>query len=173
MRRGAFLDRDGVLNVDHGHVGEAGRFEWMPSAREAVRWLNEHDWLVVVVSNQAGIAKGLYSEEDHAELTRYMVSGLEEIGAWVDEWYHCPHHPDFSGPCGCRKPKPGMLLQALRELRIEKEWSFMVGDRSSDREAAAAAGVAFVEFHGGDLLDMIARVAPRIGHRSDHMIRRT
>jgi len=172
-RRGAFLDRDGVLNVDHGHVGEVGRFEWMPSAREAVRWLNEHDWLVVVVSNQAGIAKGLYSEDDYAELTQHMVSGLEEIGAWVDGWYRCPHHPDFSGPCSCRKPKPGMLLQAMRELHIQREWSFMVGDRVSDRLAAEAAGVTFVEFHGGDLLAVIAGAASRIGHESGHLGRRT
>ena len=167
-RRGAFLDRDGVLNVDHGHVGDVERFEWMPSAREAVRWLNEHDWLVVVVSNQAGIAKGLYSEDDYAALTRHMVSSLEEIGAWVDGWYHCPHHPDFTGACGCRKPKPGMLLQALRELHIQKKWSFMVGDRVSDRVAAEAAGLTFVAFQGGDLLEVIAEVASRIGHPSDH-----
>ena len=163
LRRAAFLDRDGVLNVDHGHVGDVGRFEWMPSAREAVLWLNEHDWLVVVVSNQAGIAKGLYSENDYVALTRHMAAALEEIGARVDGWYHCPHHPDFSGPCDCRKPKPGMILRALQEMSIQREWSFMVGDRVSDRTAAEAAGVTFVEFQGGDLLDVIVRVASGMG----------
>ena len=167
IRRAAFLDRDGVLNVDHGHVGEVERFEWMPSAREAVLWLNEHHWLVVVVSNQAGIAKGFYSEEDYAELTRHMVSSLKEIGAWVDGWYHCPHHPDFTGACACRKPQPGMLLQALSDLRVDREGSFMVGDRDSDREAAEAAGVAFLKYHGGDLLHVIAGAVARMGHQSE------
>jgi D-glycero-D-manno-heptose 1,7-bisphosphate phosphatase len=166
VRRAAFLDRDGVLNVDYGHVGQVDQFEWMPSAREAVLWLNEHDWLVVVVSNQAGIARGLYSEEDYVEVTHHMVAELEELGAHVDRWYHCPHHPEHTGPCSCRKPQPGMLLRALEELGIDKKCSFMVGDRISDRAAAEAAGVAFVAFEGGDLLDLVVQAGSRFGEQS-------
>jgi D,D-heptose 1,7-bisphosphate phosphatase len=158
MRRpAAFLDRDGVLNVDRGHVGEIGRFEWIDGAREAVRLFNDAGWLVFVVTNQAGVAKGFYAEADVAALHAHMADGLAEAGAHVDDWRYCPHHPEASGAayrraCPWRKPQPGMLLDLIAKWDCRLEGSLLIGDKDSDLAAASAAGVAGHKFAGGCLL---------------------
>lgn len=145
MKRPAlFLDRDGVINVDYGHVHRIEQFDFVPGIFDLVRAANRANWFVVVVTNQAGIAKGFYSEVDFAELTEWMLARFEMSGARIDRVYHCPHHPDFSGngnPCGCRKPSPGMLLQAIEDLPIAVDQSAIIGDKDSDLAAAEAAGV--------------------------------
>lgn len=113
--------------------------------------LNQAGLLVVVVTNQSGIARGLYSEEAFWALARRMDRDLANIGARIDAWYFCPHHPDFTGPCDCRKPSPGMLKRAIAELRINPTRSFMIGDADTDGVAACAAGIRFFLFRGGDL----------------------
>lgn len=160
LHRAAFLDRDGVLNKDFGYVGHPKDFVWCPEAREAVRWLNENDWLVVIVTNQSGIARGYYSSEDYLALQHYIDSQLAHAGAHVDGWYHCPHHPDFTGPCDCRKPSPGMLLRAARDLSVDLAQSFMIGDSTSDEVAAASAGIhRFCMYSGGSLLHVVRECA--------------
>jgi histidinol-phosphate phosphatase family domain/HAD-superfamily hydrolase, subfamily IIIA len=165
-RPAVFLDRDGVLNEDRGWVHTAEKWRWMPGAREAVRWLNDAGYLVVVVTNQAGIGRGYYTQHEFDTFTRWIDERLAERGAHVDAWYHCPHHPteaigDLRVACACRKPKPGMLLEAIGDWEIDIEDSVMVGDADKDLEAAAAAGVRAVRYSGGDLLRAVKAAVRR------------
>lgn len=141
----AMFDRDGTINVDTGHLFEPEKMELIPETVVTMaRYAVDPDYKVVVVTNQAGIAKGMYSEADMRALHRYMENELERQNARVDAWYFCPHHPDFTGSCACRKPAPGMLLAAMRDFDAKPEDCVMYGDKSSDEEAAKAAGVRFV-----------------------------
>lgn len=140
----AMFDRDGTINVDTGHLHEPEKLELIPSTIEIMRgYSDDPDCKVVVVTNQAGIAKGLYTEADMRRLHRYMEDELERFGVHVDAWYFCPHHPDFTGPCVCRKPAPGMLLAAMRDYDAESCKCVMYGDMPSDEAAARGAGVSF------------------------------
>ena len=155
-RPAAFLDRDGVLNRDHGYVHKSEDFEWLPGAREAIKRLNDAGRLVIVVSNQAGIARGLYAPADVERLHRWVNTELTKAGAHIDAFYYCPHHPtegkgDYRRACDCRKPEPGMLLQAMRDWPVDTAGSFMVGDKEIDMQAAMAAGIRGVRYSGGDL----------------------
>jgi D-glycero-D-manno-heptose 1,7-bisphosphate phosphatase len=163
LRSAAFLDRDGVLNVDRGFVWKSSQFDWITGAREAIRYLNDVGYLTVVVTNQSGIARGYYSERDFRALHRWIDESLHEFGAHIDAIYFCPHLPDaliptYRNDCTCRKPRPGMLLQAVRELNIDPRTSFLVGDRQSDCAAAKAAAIACHLFTGTDLLDFVRRI---------------
>lgn len=140
----AMFDRDGTINVDTGHLYEPEKLELIPSTVDIMRrHSDDPDYKVVVVTNQAGIAKGLYTEDDMHRLHRYMEDELEKLGVHVDAWYFCPHHPDYTGPCECRKPAPGMLLAAIRDFDSDPSKCVMCGDKPSDEAAAQAAGVVF------------------------------
>lgn len=140
----AMFDRDGTINVDTGHLFELEKLELIPATVELMaRYAADPDYKVVVVTNQAGIAKGLYTEGDMRALHRYMEQELEKRGARVDAWYFCPHHPDYTGECACRKPAPGMLLAAMRDFDANSADCVMHGDKPSDEAAAKAAGVGF------------------------------
>jgi D,D-heptose 1,7-bisphosphate phosphatase len=159
-RRAVLLDRDGVLNVDRAHVHTPQDFEWVPGAVEAVKWLNDTGSLVIVVTNQAGIARGLYSESEYRRFEAWISARLAEKGAHVDAWYHCPHHPtegssELTTECECRKPAPGMLLRAVGEWALDPARTLMIGDKDSDLLAAAAAGLPAVRYEGGDLLAFV------------------
>jgi len=145
-RRVAFLDRDGVINVDHGYVCRWADFEFMPGAVQAMKRLREAGYDLVVVTNQSGIARGMYTPEDFEHLTEQMVRSLSDAGVTIAAVLHCPHHPRGSVPrwsqeCFCRKPRPGMILEGLRMLQAEPGQAFMIGDKMSDVEAARAAGL--------------------------------
>ena len=166
MHRAAFLDRDGVLNVDKGYVSRVEDFEWIAGAIEAVRRLNEAGYLVVVATNQSGIARQYYTEADFMALTAWMRRELAARGARLDTVYHCPHHADGGDPvfaidCDCRKPKPEMLLRAIADLGIDPSQSFLIGDKEADMEAANAAGVSGYLFEGGNLDAFVASVLAR------------
>lgn len=158
--KAAFLDRDGVLNVDRGYVYEPKDFEWIPGAADAVRALNDAGYLTVIVTNQSGIGRGYYSELQFHALHGWIDRRLNEHGARIDRVYFCPHLPDAPIPryrtrCACRKPRPGMLHAAVHDLGIDQAASFMIGDRESDRAAAEAAGLAFHMFQGPNLLSCV------------------
>ncbi len=145
-RPAAFLDRDGVINVDHGYVHRQQDFEFVPGVLEGARRLSERGYALVVVTNQSGIGRGLYTEKDFLVLTDWMRAAFLAAGAPLAGVYFCPHHPtDATGPyrteCDCRKPAPGMLLRAADELGLDLANSVLFGDRASDLLAAQAAGV--------------------------------
>ncbi len=145
----AMFDRDGTINVDTGHLHEPEKLELIPETVELMaRYTVDPDFKVVVVTNQAGIAKGYYTEADMRELHRFMGEKLDWLGAHVDAWYFCPHHPDYTGDCDCRKPAPGMLLAAMRDFDADPAECVMYGDKPSDETAAKAAGVEFVAVEG-------------------------
>lgn len=156
----AFLDRDGVINVNGDYVHTPAAFRFTPGMPEAVRLLNDAGWLVIVVTNQAGIGRGLYTEAEYATFESWIDQRLAEAGAHVDAWYHCPHHPtagvgEYLRQCECRKPAPGMLLRAIDEWGPDVSRSFMIGDMPKDLEAAAAAGVRGFAYRGGNVRDLI------------------
>lgn len=159
----AFLDRDGVINVDTDYVHTPDEFRFMPGMPAAISALNDAGWLVVVITNQAGIGRGYYDEQEFAEFTHWIDDRLAEAGAHVDATYHCPHHPtegtgEYLRDCECRKPKPGMLLRAIAEWGPDLKRSFMLGDTLNDMAAAAAAGVRGVRYVGGDLLAIVRQL---------------
>jgi D-glycero-D-manno-heptose 1,7-bisphosphate phosphatase len=143
-KQAVFLDRDGTLNVEKEYLYQPEEFEFTPGAIEAVRLLNRAGYLVVVVTNQSGVARGYYGEEEVVRLHHYIDTLLQAGGACVDAWYYCPHHPGGKPPynleCGCRKPLPGMLQQAAADLCLDLSRSWMVGDKITDIEAGLAAG---------------------------------
>lgn len=142
MNAAAFFDRDGTINVDYGHVYRTEDLDFIPGVPELIRGYNEQQIPVIVITNQAGIAKGMYTQAQMRAFHDGMNARLlREYGAHIDAFYFCPHHPYYTGPCDCRKPKPGMLLRAAREWKIDLAASVMYGDKEKDRQAAEAAGV--------------------------------
>lgn len=146
MTRAVFLDRDGVINLDRAYVHRWEDFEFVPGALDAAARLSAAGWALVVVTNQSGIARGYYTEEDYQALTQRMVAAFAAHGAPLAAVYHCPHHPSgrvaaLAMDCDCRKPAPGMLLRAAREHDLSLAESMMIGDKPSDIAAARAAGV--------------------------------
>jgi D-glycero-D-manno-heptose 1,7-bisphosphate phosphatase len=155
LRRAAFLDRDGVINIDRGYVYRRDDFQFVSGALEGARRLHELGFLLVVTSNQSGIGRGLYTEDEFNGLTTWMRSEFLAAGAPLAGVYFCPHHPTearggYRCTCQCRKPAPGMLLDAARELGIDLASSVMFGDQPSDLEAARAAGVPIRVLLGTD-----------------------
>ena len=145
-RPALFLDRDGVLIEEVEYLARPEQVRLIPGAAAAIRKVNDAGWRVVVVSNQSGVARGLFPESLLPEIHRVIADRLlAEAGARVDRFYYCPHHPTegqggYRIDCDCRKPKPGMLLKAAAELGIDLARSWMVGDRATDLQAGAAAG---------------------------------
>ena len=150
-RPAAFLDRDGVLNVDHGYVHRPEQLEWVAGAPEGVRMLNEGGYHVLVITNQSGVARGFFDEAAVKSFHAHMQNALAEKGAHVDAFYYCPHHPAgtvkaFTMACTCRKPRTGMLEQAAREWPIDIDRSFFIGDKDDDMAAAAAFRIRGIKF---------------------------
>jgi D-glycero-D-manno-heptose 1,7-bisphosphate phosphatase len=144
--RAVFLDRDGVINVDHGYTHRIEDFQFIAGSAEAMALLQGAGWRLVVVTNQSGIARGLFSSEGYERFTAHLRAQLQARGVHLDAVFHCPHLPDaavvaYRQACDCRKPGPGMLLRAARELTLDLAGSVIVGDRLSDVQAGRAAGV--------------------------------
>jgi D-glycero-D-manno-heptose 1,7-bisphosphate phosphatase len=163
-RPAAFLDRDGVINVDRGYVSNRANFKWIPGTIEAIKALNDAGYYVFVATNQSGIARALYSEHEMHALHDHIAQKLAESGAHVDDWRHCPFHPEgkiaaFTRVSDWRKPGPGMILDLLRAWPVDRAKSVLIGDKESDMQAAAAAHVRGLRFLGGNLLAFVrARV---------------
>jgi D,D-heptose 1,7-bisphosphate phosphatase len=156
-RRALFLDRDGVINVDHGHVGSRDRFEWMPGALDTIRHATSSGWHVFVVTNQSGVARGLYDQAAVRDLLDWIGDEARHHGGTIDDARYCPFHPDATVPAfralsDWRKPAPGMLLDLIRAWELDPARCIMIGDQPTDLEAAAAAGIASHLFRGENLL---------------------
>ena len=159
-RRALFLDRDGVLNIDHGHVGTRDRFEWIPGALDAIRCATQAGWHVFVVTNQSGVARGYYDEAAVAALLDWMADEARRAGGTIDDTRYCPFHEDavvdaYRRASDWRKPAPGMLLDLMRAWELDPARCAMVGDQPTDMAAAAAAGISGHLFTGGNLLDFV------------------
>jgi len=142
-----FLDRDGVVNVDHGYVYQPEKFEFIPGVFSACKAFVDAGFKLIIVTNQSGIGRGYYNEDDFQSLTEWMVSQFLKNNVTVTDVYYCPHHPKKAQPeylkdCNCRKPAPGMLYQGIKEHNINPDLSIMVGDKLSDLQAAKAANIA-------------------------------
>ncbi len=162
-----FLDRDGTINVEKDYLYRVDEFEFTPGAVEAIRLLNQAGYLVVVVTNQSGVARGYYSEADVKTLHSHIDQVLMSQGARVDAWYYCPHHehgnPPYNQLCECRKPLPGMLRQAASDHAIDLTRSWMVGDKPADIEAGLAAGcrpVLVMTGYGAETADRLPSEVP-------------
>jgi D-glycero-D-manno-heptose 1,7-bisphosphate phosphatase len=148
-RGGVFLDRDGTINHEVDFLRSPDQLRLLDGSAGAIRELNEGGWRVFVITNQSGIARGLLTECQLADVHTKLLAELKSHGASVDAIYYCPHHPDYGEPpyrldCDCRKPKPGMLMRAAKEFQIDLNQSFVVGDRMLDIQAGNAAGARSV-----------------------------
>ncbi len=159
----AILDRDGVLNYDDNYVGHPEKIRWMPNAAKAVKRLNDAGYHVFVFTNQSGVARGYFTEAELNTLLDWMRSELAKDGAVIDDVRYCPHHPSgtvegYLEDHPWRKPKPGMILDLMQHWPVITKGSFVIGDRDSDIEAAAAAHLPGFLFAGGDLDAFVADI---------------
>lgn len=160
MEKVLFLDRDGVINVDTGYLHRLSDLEWVTGIKEGLALAVQKGYKLIVVTNQSGVARGYYKEDDVNRLHQQMNEELSAAGAPISHFYYCPHHkegrvPAYAIDCDCRKPKPGMLLQAMEDYEIDRDTSFLIGDSKRDIEAAQAAGIRGYLFEGGSMLDFI------------------
>ena len=161
-----FLDRDGVLNVDTGYPSRFADIIWMEGAAEAVKLCNDAGFLVFIVTNQSGVARGYFPEGAVTELHVEMRAALLAEGARIDDIRYCPHLGDavqeaYRRDCDCRKPKPGMLLDLMSKWPVDPARSFLVGDNKSDLDAAAASGIGGHLFTGGSLSQFVSPLLAR------------
>ena len=163
MKSAVFFDRDGVLNEEVGYLHEIENFKWIDGAVDAIKLCNEKKLLVIVVTNQSGIARGIYTEDDTKKLHNFMQTELAKFGAHIDAFYYCPHHPNgkvdaYRKICDCRKPAPGLILRACKDFDIDVTTSILIGDGDRDIEAGRRAGIRIlIRFDGGNLFDVLKK----------------
>ncbi|HVZ08066.1 HAD-IIIA family hydrolase [Rhodopila sp.] len=171
-RKALFLDRDGVLNLDHGYVGSRDRFDWVDGALDTVRHATRAGWHVFIVTNQSGVARGRYDEAAVQSLLAWVSDEARRHGGTIDDWRYCPYHPEaaldeYRQAHPWRKPEPGMLLDLMRAWEIEPDRCVMIGDQATDLQAAEAAGIQGHLFPGGNLLSFAGPILDkRAGNRT-------
>ena len=169
-QKALFLDRDGVINKEINYLYKKEDFEFIDGIFDLCRFYQDLDYKIIVVTNQSGIARGFYSEDDFAALTLWMNQEFQKKGLHVSKVYHCPHHPKINGTCRCRKPDIGMFLDAKKDLNIDLENSIMVGDHERDIEAALKAGITETYFFD-EYNKTTNSKASKIVHRLDEIYR--
>lgn len=152
--KAVFLDRDGTINIDKVYLYKPEEFEFIDGAVEGLKILYDLGYILIVVTNQSGIARGYYTEEECEKLNNFMNDELKKYGVEIKKSYYCPHHPEkgigkYKKDCFCRKPNPGMILEGIEEFNIDVENSYIVGDKLSDAEAGMKAGVKGVVVQTG------------------------
>ncbi|MBO4402028.1 MAG: HAD family hydrolase [Selenomonadaceae bacterium] len=160
MNRAVFFDRDGVLNIDTINLYKIEDWVWIDGAREAIKYCNDNGWLAIIITNQSGIARGLFTEADVDKLHNFVQAELKKVGAHLDGIYICPHHVEgtvepYNIECDCRKPKPGLILRACEDFDIDPKQSYMIGDKQRDVDAGLNAGCKGYLFDGKNLLDAV------------------
>lgn len=157
MNKAIFFDRDGVLNEEVGYLYEIEKFKWTAGAIQAIKFCNDKNILAIVVTNQSGIARGFYTENDVKILHEFMQNDLKKYSAHIDAFYFCPHYPD--GVCNCRKPNPGMILEAAEDFNIDLKNSYLIGDSQRDIESGKNAGLRgeFL-FLNGNLFELVKNI---------------
>jgi D-glycero-D-manno-heptose 1,7-bisphosphate phosphatase len=181
MNKALFLDRDGIVNVDKCYVGHIADFEFMPGIFDALRIAQKQNYLLFIITNQSGIARGYYTEDDFLRLTTWMIGEFRKEDVEITKVYHCPFHvdgviPQFTGESQMRKPNPGMLLLAQQEYDLVLSESIMIGDKESDIEAGERAGVGHTirvvqedgtRSRAGTVIKSIFDLAPLLGRSDD------
>lgn len=167
-RPAIFFDRDGTLNHDTGYTYRIQDLVWINEAREAIKFCNDAGWFVFVVTNQSGVARGYYGENEVSAFHRGMQRDLYALGAHIDAYRFCPHHPggqvkQYSIPCRCRKPGPGMIEELASSWPIEMENSVLIGNSTADMAAAEAANVKGLLYSGGSLLELV-KASMKLSH---------
>jgi D-glycero-D-manno-heptose 1,7-bisphosphate phosphatase len=148
MNKAIFLDRDGVINKELGdYVCRFEDFEILPHNYDTLLELQNRGYLILVATNQGGIAKGWYTLDTLSQMHNHLKEDYAKHGITITDFYFCPHHPNFTGPCDCRKPKPGMLLRGISEHNLDATASYFIGDKPTDVEAAEAAGVNGIQIN--------------------------
>jgi D-glycero-D-manno-heptose 1,7-bisphosphate phosphatase len=141
LPKALFLDRDGVVNVEKNYLHKIDDFELMDGIIEVCQHYAALGYLIIIVTNQSGISRGYYTEEDFKHLSEWMIEHFKSLGVVITHIYHCPHHENIDGVCVCRKPEPGMFLEAQKDFDIDMKNSVMIGDNERDIQAAVRAGV--------------------------------
>jgi len=141
-----FLDRDGIINKDRGYVHKIDEFHFIDGVFDACREMSKAGYRLIIITNQAGIARGYYTEEEFHYLTNWMLNEFRQHGIEIDDVYYCPHHPvhgmgEYRCDCDCRKPAPGMILRAAKEHSLDLRHSILIGDKTTDIEAGRTAGI--------------------------------
>ncbi|MBL1199089.1 MAG: D-glycero-beta-D-manno-heptose 1,7-bisphosphate 7-phosphatase [Nostoc sp. GBBB01] len=167
MIKVAFLDRDGVINIDYGYVVMREQFEFIDGVFTVCRLLRDLNYELIVITNQSGIARGYYSEQDFLDLTAWMCEQFQSQGVPLLDVFYCPHHPEatisnYRQNCRCRKPSPGMIEQACEKYSIDLENSILIGDKISDMQAAKAVGIGKFYFLGKEDIEKQLAVSARV-----------
>jgi len=173
-RPAVFVDRDGTINEEMGYINHLSRFVLLPQSATALRLLKQEGFLVIVISNQSGVARGYFPESLVHEINDYMRSLLETEGARVDAIYYCPHHPSASVltyrmACQCRKPSTGLIQLARDDYDIDMDRSFVIGDRLTDIEMARNAGLRGVLVKTGYGMGEVEHLLPHSAVAPDHV----
>lgn len=160
-KKAVFFDRDGVLNFDIGYVHKIQSFKWIDGAKKAIKHLNELDYLVIVITNQSGVSRGYFNEEDIKVLHNWMNNELKKDNATINDFFYCTDLPN-NNKKSRRKPSPAMINEAIDKHFILKEGSFLIGDKQTDIISAKNAEIKGFLFEGGDLFDMIQKILKKI-----------
>jgi len=163
MKKCFFLDRDGVINIDKKYVYRVSDFIIFPGVENAIKYLNNEDYLVIIVTNQSGIGRGLYTKKDFFKIQDFLKRKLRKFKAKIDDIFFCPHHPIYGKGvykknCSCRKPNNGMLESAIKKWNIDRKRSFMIGDKDSDLNCAKKSKVNFIFKKKGNFYNQIKQI---------------
>jgi len=160
MNKAVFLDRDGIINVEIGdYIKRFEDFTLIPQLGEALQLLQSKGYMLVVITNQGGLAKNLYSTQELDKMHKYLEDEMMKFGVQFEEIYYCPHHPDYNGKCLCRKPGSQMIEKAIARFNIDPSQSYFIGDKQRDVDAGAAVGVKGILVESNpDILDVVSRI---------------